>query len=138
MDQLLVRNQKPVPVILDSPKFSPSFLHYSAHNYAEILGSFRKSAYICSRRNKNVLMSPVFRRESEYTFKIYSNEEEHLHIHVTHDRCEAKYWLEPEVELAKNTGFSEHELNKIKKLVEKYADKFKEQFRQHVGKRIDD
>ncbi len=72
-------------------------------------------------------MSPVFRRESEYTFKIYSNEEERLHIHVTHERCEAKYWLEPEVELAKN-----------KKLVEKYADRFKEQFRQHVGKRIDD
>ena len=65
-------------------------------------------------------MSPVFRRESEYTFKIYSNEEERLHIHVIHDRCEAKYWLEPKVELAKNTGFSEHELNRIKKLVEKY------------------
>ena len=79
-----------------------------------------------------------FRRESEYTFKIYSNEEERLHIHVTHERCEAKYWLEPEVELAKNTGFSEHELNKIKKLVEKYADNFKEQFRQHIGKRIND
>ena len=83
-------------------------------------------------------MSPVFRRESEYTFKIYSNEEERLHIHVIHDRCEAKYWLEPKVELAKNTGFSEHELNRIKKLVEKHADRFKEQFRQHVGKRIDD
>ena len=27
-------------------------------------------------------MSPVFRRESEYTFKIYSNEEERMHIHV--------------------------------------------------------
>ena len=74
-------------------------------------------------------MSPVFRRESEYTFKIYSNEEERLHIHVIHDRCEAKYWLEPKLELAKNTGFSEHELNRIR---------FKEQFRQHVGKRIDD
>ena len=67
-------------------------------------------------------MSPVFRRENEYTFKIYSNEEERLHIHVVHDRCEAKYWLEPEVELAKNTGFSDYELNRIKKLVEKYAD----------------
>jgi len=60
-------------------------------------------------------MSPVFKRENEYTFKIYSNEEERLHIHVTHERREAKYWLEPEVELAKNTGFSEHELNRIKK-----------------------
>ena len=83
-------------------------------------------------------MSPVFGRESGYVFKIFSNEEERMHIHVLGDGNEAKYWLEPEVELAKNTGFSEHELNKIKKLVEKYADRFKEQFRQHVGKRIDD
>ena len=61
-------------------------------------------------------MSPVFRRESEYTFKIYSNEEERMHIHVIHNGQEAKYWLEPHVELAKNTGISEHELSKIKKL----------------------
>ena len=46
-------------------------------------------------------MSPVFRRESEYTFKIFSNEEERMHIHVLYDRQEAKFWLEPEVELAK-------------------------------------
>ena len=38
-------------------------------------------------------MSPVFRRESEYTFKIYSNEEERMHIHVIHGTHEAKYWL---------------------------------------------
>ncbi len=36
-------------------------------------------------------MSPVFRRESEYTFKIYSNEEERMHIHVIYDGCEAKF-----------------------------------------------
>ena len=75
----------------------------------------------------NEIMSPVFRRESEYTFKIYSN-----------DGKEAKYWLEPQVELAKNTGIPEHKLNEIKIIVEKYADNFKEQFRQHIGKRIDD
>jgi|GEM_PF-1196530 uncharacterized protein YnzC (UPF0291/DUF896 family) len=40
--------------------------------------------------------------------------------------------------LAKNTGIPEHKLNEIKKIVEKYADNFKEQFRQHIGKRIDD
>jgi hypothetical protein len=49
-------------------------------------------------------MSPVFRRESEYTFKIYSNEEERMHIHVICGGHEAKYWLEPRVELAKNSG----------------------------------
>lgn len=83
-------------------------------------------------------MSPVFRRESEYTFKIYSNEEERMHIHVLCGKQEAKYWLEPRVELAKNTGFPQYKLCEIKKIVEKYADSFKEQFRQHIGKRVDD
>ena len=83
-------------------------------------------------------MSQVFRRESEFTFKIYSNEEERMHIHVLCDGHEAKFWLEPHVELAKNTGIPEHKLNEIKKIVEKYADNFKEQFRKHIGKRIDD
>lgn len=83
-------------------------------------------------------MSPVFHRVSEYTFKIYSNEEERMHIHVIYGANEAKYWLEPTVELAKNTGIPEHKLSEIKKIIEKYADRFKEQFREHIGKRIDD
>ena len=49
-----------------------------------------------------------------------------------------KYWLEPEVELAKNTDIPEHKLSEIKKIVEKYADSFKQQFIEHIGKRIDD
>ena len=56
-------------------------------------------------------MSPVFRRENEYIFKIYSNEEERMHIHVLFGNSEAKFWLEPSVELARNTGIPEHELN---------------------------
>ena len=83
-------------------------------------------------------MSPVFRRESEYTFKIYSNEEERMHIHVLCDGHEAKFWLEPEVEQAQNTGIPEHKLSEIKRIIERYEDSFKEQFQQHIGKRIDD
>ena len=59
-------------------------------------------------KQKFLLMSPVFRRDSEYTFKIYSNEEERMHIHV------------------------------LRKIVEKYADEFKKQYREHIGKRVDD
>lgn len=83
-------------------------------------------------------MSPVFHRDSEYTFKIYSNEEERMHIHVLYDGHEAKYWLEPQVELAKNTGIPDHKLSEIKKIVENHADEFKKQYRQHIGKRVDD
>jgi hypothetical protein len=86
----------------------------------------------------NNKMSPVFGRESGYTFKIFSNEEERMHIHVIYERKEAKFWLEPRVELAKNTGFSEHELNTIRKIVDRNAEQFKEQYKQHIGKRLDD
>lgn len=78
-------------------------------------------------------MSPVFGRESGYVFKIFSNEEERMHIYVVNERKEAKFWLEPIVELAK-----EHELNTIRKIVERNAEQFKRQYKQHIGKRIDD
>lgn len=32
----------------------------------------------------------------------------------------------------------EHKLSEIRKIVEKYADTFKQQFRDHIGKRVDD
>lgn len=83
-------------------------------------------------------MSPVFRRESEYTFKIYSNEEERMHIHVICGGHEAKVLAGAQRGIGQNTGIPEHKLSEIKKIVEKYADSFKEQFRQHIGKRIDD
>ncbi len=63
-------------------------------------------------------MSPVFRLESEYIFKIFSNEEERMHIHVLCGGHEAKFWLEPQVELARNLGVPEHKLNEIKKIVD--------------------
>ena len=83
-------------------------------------------------------MSPVFHRETSYIFKIFSNEEERMHIHVIRDNQEAKFWLEPKVELAENNGFRAYELGRIQKIVEKYATSFKEQYRQHIGKRVDD
>ena len=83
-------------------------------------------------------MSPVFKRESEYVFKVYSNEENRMHVHVLHGKCEAKYWLEPHVELAWNDGIAEERLGKIKKIIENNADRFKQQYKEHVGKRVND
>lgn len=61
-----------------------------------------------------------------------------MHIHVLGDGNEAKFWLEPSVELAKNSCFSKHELNDIQKIVEKNAEQFKKQYKEHIGKRLDD
>ncbi|MBQ8265988.1 MAG: DUF4160 domain-containing protein [Bacteroides sp.] len=83
-------------------------------------------------------MSPKFRKEEGFVFKIYSNEEERMHIHVVKAENEAKFWLEPVIELAENFGFNSKEIKKITKMVETYGNEFKEQFAAHIGRRIDD
>lgn len=83
-------------------------------------------------------MSPVFAREKGYVFKVYSNEEERMHIHVIKDRKSAKFWLEPEIELSKNSGFSNVEIHEIKRIINVYANHFRKQYKEHIGKRVDD
>lgn len=83
-------------------------------------------------------MSPTFRKEDGYNFKIYSNEEERKHIHVLKAENEAKFWLEPTIELAENYGFNGKDLKKITQLLQKYGDEFKQRFTEHIGKRIND
>ncbi len=45
-----------------------------------------------------------------------------MHVHVHCAAGEAKYWLEPAIELAKNHGLSAQQLAKIRKIVETHED----------------
>ena len=83
-------------------------------------------------------MSPKFKEQNGFVFKIYSNEEERIHIHVVKAEKEAKYWLEPQIEIAENFGFSSKELSFIEKIIEENGNDFKNKFIRHVGKRSDD
>lgn len=76
-------------------------------------------------------MTPKFLTEKGYVFKVYSREEERVHIHVTKENKNAKYWLEPKIELAKNKGFAKHELTKIKKIITKNESNFKKQWNKY-------
>lgn len=86
----------------------------------------------------NGIMSPIFIREKGYAFKIYSNEEERMHVHVVKEEKEAKFWLEPKVEVATKGDFKQHEINQIQHIVEIYAEFFKKQYQLHIGGRVDD
>ncbi len=90
-----------------------------------------------ARINKK-LMSPKFKETNGYVFKIYSLEESRIHIHVFKAEKSAKYWLEPQYELAHNNGFSSKELGFIEKIIKEYGNDFKLKFQQHIGKRVDD
>lgn len=83
-------------------------------------------------------MSPIFRRQDGYVFKVFSNEEARIHIHVIKAEKEAKFWLEPKIEISVNYGFNNRELKAIEKIINENADDFKTQFIRHIGKRVDD
>lgn len=70
-----------------------------------------------------------------YRFFFWSRENsEPPHVHVKRDRQEAKFWLEPLVELTDNWGFASHELNQVRKLVEDYREILLERWNDHLGK----
>lgn len=62
---------------------------------------------------------PVILREGPYSFSFYSDDRrEPPHIHVRRDRNRAKFWLNP-LNLAKNQGFAQSELNRIARIIER-------------------
>jgi len=58
-------------------------------------------------------MSPTVFKYKNYRFMFFSREETRIHIHVTSPQGEAKFWLTPDVSLARNYGFTEHQLADI-------------------------
>lgn len=50
-------------------------------------------------------MSPTILIEKGYRFFFFSREETRMHIHVNCGNGEAKFWLEPEIELEKITDY---------------------------------
>ena len=62
-------------------------------------------------------MTPTVFREGPYRFFFFSREEKRMHVHVSHPDGEAKFWLSPDVELAKQTGLGDHVISEAKHLV---------------------
>jgi len=51
-------------------------------------------------------MSRTILREGGFRFYFFSREERRMHVHVQCAEGEAKYWLEPAIELAQNYGLT--------------------------------
>jgi hypothetical protein len=80
-------------------------------------------------------MSPTIFREKGYRFYFLSNEEERIHIHITREDGEAKFWIEPIVSLAVYHGLNPRKLNEIQRIVEDHKDEIIEAWQRHFGKR---
>ncbi len=71
-------------------------------------------------RSKGDAMPVVFRWKG-FRFHFFSNEGDPLepvHIHVSKDNSDAKFWLQPEVGVAYNKGFNARTLVRLSKVVE--------------------
>jgi hypothetical protein len=80
-------------------------------------------------------MSPSILRAKGYRFYFLSNEEDRIHIHVTCEDGEAKFWLEPIISLAVSYGLNPRKLNEIQKIVEEHTDEIIKAWQKHFGKR---
>ena len=78
-------------------------------------------------------MSPTLFRERGFRFYFFSREERRVHVHVSSTRGEAKFWLEPEIELAQSHGLRESELREVKNLIEERAGEIRDAWRKHFG-----
>jgi hypothetical protein len=78
-------------------------------------------------------VSPTVFRERGYRFFFFSREEPRIHVHVMSGSGEAKYWLEPEIELAKNHQLSRTELREIEEIIEAHLHELKTAWDVHFG-----
>ena len=78
-------------------------------------------------------MTPTILREKGYRFFFFSREESRIHIHIVCADGEAKYWLEPDIELAKNHNLSRTQLKEIENIIEVHCDEFKSAWGKHLG-----
>lgn len=80
-------------------------------------------------------MSPTIFRQKGYRFYFLSNEERRIHVHVTCEHGEAKFWLKPIVSLADYHGLNGTKLNEIQEIVKEHEDEIISGWEKHFGKR---
>ncbi len=76
-------------------------------------------------------MSPTVFREDGYRFYFFSREEPRIHVHVQSQNGEAKFWLEPTIQVAQHTGLSDREINKALRLVKEHQDDIRQAWYKH-------
>lgn len=74
-------------------------------------------------------MAPTIHREHGYRFHFYSREEPRVHVHVVSGDGEAKFWLEPQIELAVNFRLTRSQLSDVERIIEEHIDEFRAAWR---------
>ena len=78
-------------------------------------------------------MAPTVFREGSFRFFFFSREESRIHIHVAHTDGEAKFWLEPNIELALNKGLNSKQVSEALLLVQQHHEEILNAWQSHFG-----
>ena len=78
-------------------------------------------------------VSPTILRVASFRFYFFSREERRLHVHVQSPDGEAKYWIDPQIQLAENVGLSPATLRRIERLVKEHEGEIRKAWRDHFG-----
>lgn len=77
---------------------------------------------------------PTILRWKGFRFHFFSADGvEPPHVHVDKDNYSAKFWLTPEIKLAKNRGFSDNELNQLHRKIEDERDTLLDAWQNYFG-----
>ncbi len=79
-------------------------------------------------------MSPTIFRAGGFRFYFFSREETRMHVHVYCERGEAKFWLEPTIELAHNSGLTDRQIRAARTLIEEHDDEIRNAWHTHFGR----
>ena len=78
-------------------------------------------------------MSPTVFIWKGYRFFFFSREEPRAHVHVSCADGEAKFWLDPNVELVKNHGLSPVQIGQMQTIVQERKDELILAWRSHFS-----
>lgn len=76
-------------------------------------------------------VSPTVFRAGPFRFFFFSREEPRVHIHVVSPDGEAKYWIEPEIQLASNYGYRDSDLRRIEELIVEHIEVIRNAWERH-------
>ncbi|HEY1077315.1 MAG TPA: DUF4160 domain-containing protein [Fontimonas sp.] len=78
-------------------------------------------------------MAPTVIRDGAFRLFFFSREESRMHVHISHADGEAKYWLEPVIEMAQNFGLSAQQLRQAEQLVKTHEQRIRVAWNEHFG-----
>jgi hypothetical protein len=78
-------------------------------------------------------VSPTVLRVRGYRFYFFSREEPRPHVHVQHADGEAKFWLEPRVELAGDYGLGARRVRTALKIIQEHQRGIRAAWDRHFG-----